>query len=111
MSFLSVLQTIGADLGSVIGVAQQPSVASIIGSIPTVGPAANTIIGSIAAVEKLIPQNGQGAAKKQIVTSIATAVHPTVPASSVAAAIDAIVNALNALQAAVAQLEAAEPKS
>ena len=108
---INFFKTAFSDVESAVSVAQQPQVAAIIGSIPTLGPAANTIIGSIAAVEQLIPANGNGAAKKAIVTSIAAATHPTVPPASVSAGIDGIVSALNALQAAVAALEAAEPKS
>lgn len=100
-----------ADVNQVAVIAQQPQVAAVIGSIPTVGPMVNTIIGSIMAIEKLIPQNGQGPAKKTVVTAIVNATQPNIPAANLSASIDGFVAALNKLQDEAEALEAAVPKS
>lgn len=104
MSFLSVVKSIGHAITGGVQVGQQ--LAPVIGSIPVFGAEANLVINAIAAIEGLLPQSGLGASKKAAVTAVVAAAHPTIDGPTLSAAIDAMVAALNALQAAAAKLPA-----
>lgn len=99
MSFLSVLKTIGHVLGGAATAATP--LAPLIGAIPVAGPLAVTILGAITAVENLITSASSGPVKKSVVTAIVNANHPGVDPTSLAATIDKIVAALNALALAL----------
>lgn len=103
MSFVSVLKAIGHGIGVVV--ADAVPLEPAIGSIPVVGAPADLVINAIAAVEKLIPGSGNGAAKKAAVTSIVSATNPTVDAATLSTTIDDVVAAFNAISTAVAKLK------
>lgn len=66
------------------------------------GSILNTILGGIAAAAHLIPQGGDSAnaTKKAVVTAIVQANHPGTDPTNLSTAIDALITALHALQAA-----------
>lgn len=98
MSFLSTLQTIGKYIGIGLGVVK-PFV-PMIDAIPTVGPIFDTVFSVITMLEGLIPDSGQGAAKKALAVPIVAAAHPGVSPTAIGSLIDDMVAALNALQQA-----------
>lgn len=100
MSFLSVLKSIGHVVTGVAATATAFSPA--IGAVPVAGPIAVTILGAITAAEGLITTASQGAAKKAVVTAVVNAQHTDVNQTQLSATIDAIVAAMNALQASLA---------
>lgn len=101
MSFLSVLKTIGADIG--IGA---KFAAPIVSLVPGIGTIAGTVLNSIVAVEQLITNSGTGTQKKQAVTTIVNAVHPGINQNDLSTIIDGIVSALNGLADALGKAPA-----
>lgn len=101
MSFLSVLKTIGKDIG--IGVQAVTSAAPVVVPVlSAINPAAGAIfltaMQAIASAEALIPVSKSGTAKKAVAATIITANHPNIDPSQASALIDTIVGALNTLQ-------------
>jgi hypothetical protein len=107
MSFLSVLKSIGH--GIQVGVSDASAFSGIIGSIPVVGAPIDLALNAITAVEKLVPASGNGAAKKTAVTALVNAATPGIDPTTLSNAIDAIVAALNALEAATSKLPTTAP--
>ncbi len=106
-NFLSVIQHIWSGITSVVNVAAPYE--STIAAIPVVGGPAAIIIGAILAAEKIVPQPGNGAAKKTAVTALVNAAAPGITPATLSQAIDELVAALNAVQAATAKLPATIP--
>ncbi len=104
MSFLSILKTIGKDIG--IGA---QFAAPILSLIPGVGTVAGTVLNSIVAVEQLVTASGTGAAKKAAATTIINTVHPGLNQTELSTTVDAVVAALNALETALGAAPAAAP--
>ena len=107
MSFLSVLKTIGH--GILVGVGEAQKLSQIISAIPVIGGPAELVINAIMAVEALVPQSGQGVAKKAAVTSIVTSTTPSIDPAALSQAIDDIVAALNSFGIISAKLTATPP--
>lgn len=107
MSFLAVIKSIWHGVSTAANFAAPDAAA--IASIPIVGGPAALIIQAIVAAEKLVPVNGQGAAKKTAVTAIVNAAQPGIDPSTLSTVIDELVAGLNALQAASAKLPAVAP--
>jgi hypothetical protein len=106
MSFLSVLKTIGHVLQ--VGVTDAKPFLPIVASVvPGAAPIVTTVLGAIGAAESLIPQEGAGAVKKSVVTTITNAAAPGIDQTTLSSATDEIVAALNKLAAAFAALETA----
>ena len=82
-----------------------------IGTIPVVGGPIVTILNAIAAAEKLIPAAGAGATKKMVVTAIVNSAYPGIDAATLSRAIDEIVSAFTALDAATAPIVVAAAKA
>jgi|HubBroStandDraft_4_1064222.scaffolds.fasta_scaffold07531_1 hypothetical protein len=102
MSFLSILGKISSIFGKVNAVVTplEPAIAAI----PVYGPAFDTILNAVAGVEALFAGSvGAGAAKMAAVQSVVAAVAPgAATPAMVTQQANAIVAALNALQAAAA---------
>jgi hypothetical protein len=99
MSFLSILKTIGKDIG--IGA---QFAAPILSLVPGVGTIAGTILNAVVAAEQLITGSGQGVAKSAAVTTIVNAVHPGLNQTDLQNTVNAIVGALNALDTALTKV-------
>lgn len=96
MSFLSVIHAI--DSGLKTGIAVAAPVAPVVSLIPGVGGIFGTVLTAVTAVEHLIP-DADGAVKKDVATKIVTAAQPATDPAGLSESIDALVKALNALQA------------
>jgi hypothetical protein len=107
MSFLPVLESILSVAENIANVAQP--LEPLIGLIPVAGGPINLILNAMIAAEKLVPATGNGAAKKTAVTTLVNAAAPGIPATTLSTAIDEIVTALNALNAAASKLPATAP--
>jgi hypothetical protein len=105
MSFLSVLKSIGHVFQ--VGTAIVAPIEPIIAAIPGVGQVFNTVFSAIVGIEQLIGTPGTGAQKKQIVTQVVNTVHSGIDPAVLSNAIDALVSALNAIQAAGVKLPGA----
>jgi hypothetical protein len=106
-SFLGVLKSIWHGVEGAAN-AVQPFEAAI-ATIPVVGGPAAIILNAIVAAEKIVPAAGNGAAKKTAVTSLVNAAAPGIDPTTLSTAIDEIVTALNALNAAAAKLPTTAP--
>lgn len=96
MSFLSILKTIGADIG--IGVKAVTPFAPAIETIPGFGSIFGLVFNAVVAVEGLVQTPGTGTLKKSAVTSIVQAAAPSTDPQALSPVIDGIVAALNGLQ-------------
>jgi hypothetical protein len=102
MSFLTILKGIGHVLQ--VGVTDVAPFAPLIGAVPVVGPIFTTVFQSIFAVEQIITPANSGAAKKAAAIQLINAVHPGLDPAALGAAIDAVVAALNSVEAAIGKL-------
>jgi hypothetical protein len=112
MSFLSILKTIGTHTlsGVETGTEFVAKLDPVIQAIPVYGPTAVMVLNAIVAAEKLIPADGNGAAKKSIVMT-AIGANTGAPASTLATiegVVDELVKLLNSLSAALAKIPSVE---
>lgn len=97
MSFLSIFHTVNT--GVKIGVSALAPVAPYIEAIPVGGSIFALVFHTILALETLLPAEGLGDTKKPIATAIVAAAIPGIDKEKLAISIDAIVAALNAMNA------------
>lgn len=107
MSFLSVIKTIGTDIG--IGVKAVAPLAPTLEAIPGFGSIFGLVFNAVVAVEGLIQAPGSGTAKKTAASSIVTGALPAIDPAALAELIDAIVAILNTMQQTSAKAAALSP--
>ena len=100
MSFLDI----GSFFSGFFGMVNRVQQSGIAADFPLYGGPVQSILSMVVALESMFPHGGMGIAKKAAVTAVVAAAHPTLDAPTLSTAIDGIVAALNALQAAAAKL-------